>query len=71
MGGRTGHSSRCGDVLSPRACTASGMVLQCLRWRRDGADGRTGLMAMEVTVPAGLTSRRSPGQVWKKCLFPL
>jgi hypothetical protein len=70
-GGRTGHSSRCGDVLSPHASTASGMVLQCPGWRRDGGDGRTGPMATEVTVPTSLTSRRSPGQVWKKCLFPL
>jgi hypothetical protein len=71
MGGRTGHSSRRGDVLSPRVFTALGMVLQCPGWRRDGGDGRTGPMATEVTVPASLTSRRSPGLAWKKCLFPL
>jgi hypothetical protein len=33
-------------------------------WRRDGGDGRSGPMAMEVTAPAGLTSRRSPVRAW-------
>jgi hypothetical protein len=28
-GGRTGHISRCGNVLSPRASTTSGMAMQC------------------------------------------
>jgi hypothetical protein len=48
-GGRTGHSSGRGDVLSPHASTALGMVMQCPGWRRDGGH-------------AVLTSRRSPGQ---------
>jgi hypothetical protein len=56
-GGRTGHSSERGDVLSPRTSTASGMALQCPGWRRDGGDGRTGLVVTEGTRP---TSRRGP-----------
>jgi hypothetical protein len=56
-GGRTGHSSGRGDVLSPHGSTAPGMVIQCPGWRRDGEDGRTGPMATEVTGPAVLTSR--------------
>jgi hypothetical protein len=43
------------------ACsTTSGMVMQWPGWRCDGGDDRTGLMATEVTPPAGLTSRRRP-----------
>jgi hypothetical protein len=40
-GGRTGHSSGRGGVLSPRASTASGMALQCAGWlhRADGDGG--------------------------------
>jgi hypothetical protein len=63
--GRTRHSSGRGNVLSPRTSTASRMALQCPGWRHGGGDGRTGLMVTEVTSPAGLTSRGSPGQVWK------
>jgi hypothetical protein len=37
--------------------TASGMVMQWPGWRCGEGGGRTGLMAMEVTVPTGLTSR--------------
>jgi hypothetical protein len=59
-GGRTRHSSRRGDVLSSCAFTVSGMALQCPEWRCSGGDGRTGLIATEKTVPAGLTSRCSP-----------
>jgi hypothetical protein len=59
-GGRTRHSSGRGDVLSPCTFTASGMTLQCTEWRCSGGDGRTGLIATEKTVPAGLTSRCSP-----------
>jgi hypothetical protein len=59
-GGRTRHSSGRGDVLSPCAFTASGMVLQCPEWHCSGGDGRAGLMATEKTVPAGLTSRCCP-----------
>jgi hypothetical protein len=55
--GRTEHSSRRGDVLSPRASTASRMALQCPGWRRGGGDGRTGLMVTEGTRP---TSRHGP-----------
>jgi hypothetical protein len=37
--GRTGHSSGCGDVLSLRGPTASGMALQWLGWpHRAGGD---------------------------------
>jgi hypothetical protein len=57
MGGHMRHSSGRGDVLSPCAFTASGMALQCSEWRCSGGDVRTGLMATEKTVPAGLTSR--------------
>jgi hypothetical protein len=67
-GGRTRHSSRRGDVLSPHTSTASGMAMQCPGWCLDGGDGRTGPMATEVTGSAVLTSRRSPGQTWKRCL---
>jgi hypothetical protein len=59
-GGRTGHSSGRGDVPSPCALTTSGMSLQCPEWCSSGGDGRTGLIATEKTVPAGLTSRCSP-----------
>jgi hypothetical protein len=41
-----------GDVVA-----VPGVVLQ---WRCSGGDGRTGLIATEKIVPAGLTSRRSP-----------
>jgi hypothetical protein len=39
--GHTGHSSGCGDVLSLRVPTSSGMALQWLGWshRADGDDG--------------------------------
>jgi hypothetical protein len=50
--GRTGHSSGCGDVLSPRVPTVS-------RWCCSGWDGRTGLM---VTVGACPTSQHGPGR---------
>jgi hypothetical protein len=70
-GGCTRHSSRRGDVLSPRASTASGMAMQCPGWCRDGGDSRTGPTATEVTGPAGLTSGCSPRQAWNRRLFPL
>jgi hypothetical protein len=70
-GGRTRHSSGRGDVPSPRASIASGMAMQCPGWCRDGGDGRTGPTATEVTGPAGLTSRRSPGQAWNRRPSPL
>jgi hypothetical protein len=60
------YNSRRGDVLSPRTPTAHGMVMQCPGWCWDGGDGRTRPIAMEVTGPAGLTSRRSPGQAWSR-----
>jgi hypothetical protein len=41
-----------GDVVA-----VPGVALQ---WRCSGRDGRTGLIATEKIVPAGLTSRRSP-----------
>jgi hypothetical protein len=63
-GGRRAHSSRRGDVLSPRPPTALEMVMQCPGWCWDGGDGRTGPMATEVTGPAGPTSRRSPVWAW-------
>jgi hypothetical protein len=49
--GRVRQSGRRGGVLSPHASTTSGMVMQWPGWCRDGEDGRTGLMAMEVTLP--------------------
>jgi hypothetical protein len=70
-GGRRAHSSWRGCVLSPRTSTAPGMAMQCLGWCRDGGDDRTGPMAMEVTGPAGLMSRRSPGQAWNWRPSPL
>jgi hypothetical protein len=69
--GCTRHSNGRGDVPSPRASTASGMAMQCPGWCRDDGDGRTGPTATEVTGPAGLTSRRSPGQAWNRRLSPL
>jgi hypothetical protein len=62
MGGRKGHSSRRGGVLSPRTPTTSGMALQCPGWRRDGGDGCTGSMVTEETHLTGPTSRRGPGR---------
>jgi hypothetical protein len=59
-GVRTRYSGRRGDVLSPCASTALGMLSQYPAWRCSGGDGRTGLTATERTVPAGLTSRCSP-----------
>jgi hypothetical protein len=70
-GGRTRHNSGRGDVPSPRASIASGMAMQCPGWCHDGGDGRTGPTATEVTGPAGLTSRRSPGQAWNRRPPPL
>jgi hypothetical protein len=70
-GGRKRHSSGRGDVPLSRASTVSRMALQCPGWRHGGGDGRTGLMVTEVTSPAGLTSRRSPGKVWQRRPFPL
>jgi hypothetical protein len=61
-GGRTGHSSGRGDVLSPHTSTVSEMAAECPGWRRNGGDGRTRPTATEVTGPAGLTSRCSPQQ---------
>jgi hypothetical protein len=61
-GGRKGHNSRCGGVLSPHTPTTSGMVLQCPGWRRDGGDGRTGPMVTEETRLTGPTSRHGPGR---------
>jgi hypothetical protein len=49
--GRTGHSSGCGDVLSLRGPTASGMALQWLGWpHRAGGDrgGRARRHAMAL-----------------------
>jgi hypothetical protein len=69
-GGRTRHSSRCGNVPSPRASTALGTAMQCPGWCRDGRDGRTGPTTTEMTSPAGLTSRRNPGQAWNRRSSP-
>jgi hypothetical protein len=63
-GGRRAHSSRRGDVLSPRPPTVLEMVMQCPGWCWDGGDGCTEPMATEVTGPAGPTSRRSPVRAW-------
>jgi hypothetical protein len=57
-GACAGHNSGRGGVLSPRTPTASWMVLQCPRWRRDGRGGRTGPMATEETRFTGPTSQR-------------
>jgi hypothetical protein len=69
-GGRTRHNSECGDVPSPRTSTASGVAMQCPGWCCDGGNGRTGPTATEVIGPAGLTSRRSPGQAWNRRSSP-
>jgi hypothetical protein len=45
--------------------------MQCPGWRWDGGDGCTGPTATEVTGPASLTSRRSPGQAWSRRPSPL
>jgi hypothetical protein len=44
--------------------------MQCPGWCWDDGDGRTGPMVTEVTGPAGLTSRRGPGQAWNRRLSP-
>jgi hypothetical protein len=44
--------------------------MQCPGWCW-GGDDRTGPMAMGVTGPAGLTSRRSPVRAWKGLPSPL
>jgi hypothetical protein len=59
-GVRTRHSGGHDDVPSPCAPTASGMSSQCPARRCSGGDGRTGLTAMGMTAPAGLTSWHSP-----------
>jgi hypothetical protein len=53
------HNNGRGDVLSSRAPTAPGMVLQCLGWWHNGGDGRTGakvtgdaLHWSDVTAPS-------------------
>jgi hypothetical protein len=69
-GGRKGHNSRCGGVLSPRAPTTSGMALQCPGWRRDGGDGRTGSMVTEETCLTCTTSRSGPRRARNRCLSP-
>jgi hypothetical protein len=40
-------------------------------WRRGDGDGRTGLMATEVTAPTGLTSRRRPVRAQSSCASSL
>jgi hypothetical protein len=70
-GGRTRHSSGRGNVPSPRASTTSGMAMQWPGWCRDGGGVRTGPTATKGTGPAGLMSRRSPGQAWNRRSFPL
>jgi hypothetical protein len=60
MEGRRMRSCRCGDVLSSRAPTTHGMVLQCSGWWHNGGDGRTGPVVTEETRSNGLTSRRRP-----------
>jgi hypothetical protein len=65
-GGCRAHNNWRGCVLSSHTPTTSGMVVQCPGWCRYGGDGRTGPTVMEVTGPAGLTSRRSPGQAWNR-----
>jgi hypothetical protein len=57
-GGRAGHNSGRGGVLSPHTPTALGMALQCPGWRRDGGDGRTRSMATEESRFTSPTSRR-------------
>jgi hypothetical protein len=56
----TRHSGERDDVQSPCAPIALGVSSQYPAWRCSGRDGRTGLTATKKTVPAGLTSRRSP-----------
>jgi hypothetical protein len=48
--GRTGHSGGCGDVLSPRFPTESGMALQWLGWPHT-ADGDGGGVPDVTTWP--------------------
>jgi hypothetical protein len=59
-GGRTRHSGGCGDVLSPRTPTVSGMSSQHSAWRCSCRDDCTGLIAIGMTDPAILTSQRGP-----------
>jgi hypothetical protein len=63
MKGRRMHSSRRGDVLSSRAPTTPGMVLQCRRWWYSGGDSRTGPEVTEEMRPTSPTSRRRPARV--------
>jgi hypothetical protein len=61
--GRTGHSSGCGDVMSPHVSTTPGMVLQWLGWphRADGDGGRVRRHGM---APRGRgTGVRPPSRV--------
>jgi hypothetical protein len=69
--GRRMHSSGRGDVLSSRAPTAPGMVLQCPGWWHNGGDGRTGPEVTEKTRSTSLTSRCRPAWVrgWRPYLF--
>jgi hypothetical protein len=64
------HSSRDGDLLSSRAPTAPGMVLQCWGWWHNGGDGRTGLEVAEETCSTSPTSRRRPVQARGRRLYP-
>jgi hypothetical protein len=46
--------------LVPVRPNSAGMLPQGPAWCGSGGDGRTGLTATGMTVPAGLTSRRGP-----------
>jgi hypothetical protein len=61
-GGWRTHSSGCGGVLSFRAPTASGMVLQCPGWRHSGGDVHTGPKVTEETCITGPTSWCCPAR---------
>jgi hypothetical protein len=51
------HNNGCGDVLSSRAPTAPGMVLQCPRWWHNSGDGRTSERIKMSTRGGGVISR--------------
>jgi hypothetical protein len=55
--GRKGHSSGCGNVLSPRVSTAPGMALQWLGWPHR-ADGDGGSRPTSRHGPARVQNRR-------------
>jgi hypothetical protein len=64
------HISRRGGVLSACNPAVSGKAMQCLRWCRDGGDGRAGPTVTEETHPTSLTSWHGPDQAGNRIPSP-